>query len=121
MSTPHQHTTHRGLTANPALTPKPRSRPRRYVENTDYAAFVSRAITAHGRRIAEGKDIDALPELVALTTSIDTAIATAITGLRTLGYSWADIALRLGITRQAAHQRWGTLTAAENDREPVAS
>ena len=31
----------------------------------------------------------------------------AITGLRQYGYSWADIALRLGITRQGAQQRWG--------------
>ena len=23
------------------------------------------------------------------------------------GYSWADIAARLGVTRQAAQQRWG--------------
>jgi hypothetical protein len=38
---------------------------------------------------------------------IDTAIRDAITGLRRTGYSWADIASRLGITRQAAQQRWG--------------
>ena len=29
-----------------------------------------------------------------------------IAGLRSAGYSWAEIAHRLGITRQAAHQRW---------------
>ena len=28
-------------------------------------------------------------------------------GLREFGYSWADIAGRLGVTRQAAQQRWG--------------
>ena len=27
--------------------------------------------------------------------------------LRGCGYSWAEIGSRLGITRQAAHQRWG--------------
>lgn len=37
----------------------------------------------------------------------DTAIRDAITGLRSIGYSWADIGLRLNITRQAAQQRWG--------------
>jgi hypothetical protein len=31
----------------------------------------------------------------------------AIDGLRTFGYSWADIASRLGTTRQAVQQRWG--------------
>jgi hypothetical protein len=35
------------------------------------------------------------------------AEAAAITGLRGFGYSWADIAIRLGITRQGAQQRWG--------------
>ena len=38
---------------------------------------------------------------------IDTAIGQAVTGLRATGYSWAEIGLRLGVTRQAAQQRWG--------------
>ena len=42
-----------------------------------------------------------------LADHLDTAIRQAITGLREYGYSWADIALRLGITRQGAQQRWG--------------
>jgi transcriptional regulator len=33
---------------------------------------------------------------------------TAVDGLRTHGYSLDEIASRLGATRQAAHQRWGT-------------
>jgi hypothetical protein len=93
----------------PALTPKRRTRDRRYVENTDYAAFTQRVIKAHGRRVAEG-DIEALPELVEVTEQLDAAITTGITGLRAVGYSWADIALRLGITKQAAHQKWGKPT-----------
>ena len=34
--------------------------------------------------------------------------------IRAYGYSWADIAMRLGITRQGTQQRWGddTRTAA---------
>jgi len=31
----------------------------------------------------------------------------AVKGLRARGYSWAEIGSRLGITRQAAQQRWG--------------
>jgi hypothetical protein len=31
----------------------------------------------------------------------------AVKGLRGYGYSWAEIGARLGITRQAAQQRWG--------------
>jgi hypothetical protein len=38
---------------------------------------------------------------------LDAAIAEAVKGLRGCGYSWAEIGSRLGITRQAAHQRWG--------------
>ena len=47
--------------------------------------------------------------MAALSADLDTAIAHAVTALRAQhGYSWADIGTRLGITRQAAQQRWGT-------------
>jgi hypothetical protein len=77
------------------------------VENDAYAAFAHRILAAYARRIATG-DIESLPLLIALATEVDTAIGQAITGLRAFGYSWADIAARLGVTRQAAQQRWGT-------------
>lgn len=89
---------------NPALTLRRRSRP--VVENDDYAAFARRVIRAHGRRVAAG-DPDALAALVALGREIDSATAEGVAGLRAAGYSWADIATRLGTTRQAAQQRWG--------------
>jgi hypothetical protein len=38
----------------------------------------------------------------------DTVIAEAVKSLRAHGYSWAEIGSRLGITRQAPQQRWGT-------------
>jgi hypothetical protein len=88
---------------NPSLTP---NRRRRVVENDDYAQFLHRVIRAYSRRVAAG-DIDAITAMTGLADAIDTAIAEAITGLRSVGYSWADIAYRLGITRQAAQQRWG--------------
>lgn len=87
-----------------ALTPGGRTR--RVVENDDYAAFTRRVVRAHGRRVAAG-DPDALVALVALGRDIDAVTRCAVAGLRTAGYSWADIAGRLGITRQAAHLRWG--------------
>ena len=46
--------------------------------------------------------------MLGLADEIDTAIAEAAKGLRDCGYSWAEIGSRLGITRQAAQQRWGT-------------
>ncbi len=88
-------------------TPGRRKRSRRYVENDDYAAFLRRVIVAYSRRVAAG-DIDALTAMTRLADDLDTAIRDAITGLRAShGYSWAEIGTRLGITRQAAQQRWG--------------
>jgi hypothetical protein len=90
-------------TVNGSLTPK---RPRRVVENDDYAAFARRVIRAYARRIADG-DIEALATMTALAGDLDEAITDAVTGLREYGYSWAEIARPLGITRQAAQQRFG--------------
>jgi hypothetical protein len=94
---------------NPALTGNRRSRPR--VENDDYAAFTRRIIAAHGRRIAAG-DIERLRDLVTLAEEVDHATTVAVTGLRRTGFSWTEIANRLGITRQAAQQRWGSTAVA---------
>jgi hypothetical protein len=77
------------------------------VENDEYAAFVRRVLRAYSRRIAAG-DIEAIAAMTALAAQLDTAITDAITSLRAFGYSWADIARPLGVTRQAAQQRWGT-------------
>ena len=86
------------------MTPK---RPRRQVENDEYGAFVRRILRAYARRVGDG-DVEALALMTGLAEEIDTAIAEAVKGLRTCGYSWAEIGSRLGITRQAAQQRWGT-------------
>jgi hypothetical protein len=90
-------------TVNRQLTAKS-TRPA--VENDAYAAFVRRVLRAYSRRIATG-DIEALTRMADLADDIDTAIREAITGLRAYGYSWADIGRQLGVTRQAAQQRWG--------------
>jgi ribosomal protein S20 len=83
-----------------------RRRRRRRAENDEYASFIRRVIRAHARRVAAG-DVDALADMTGLATELDEAIAQAVTGLREAGYSWAEIAARLGVTRQAAQQRWG--------------
>jgi hypothetical protein len=82
------------------------NRRKRFVETDDYAAFIRRAIRAHGRRVADG-DVEALPGLLRLSAELEQAIGTAVTGLRGCGYSWTEIANRIGVTRQAARQRWG--------------
>ena len=76
------------------------------VENDEYAAFVRRIIRAYARRVATG-DVEALTDMVSLSGLLDDAISEAVIGLRTHGYSWAEIGSRIGISRQAAQQRWG--------------
>ena len=90
-------------TVKTSLTPKSR---RTVVENDEYAAFARRILRAYARRIATG-DIDALVMLTGLAADVENATRDAVTGLREFGYSWADIGARLGVTRQAAQQRWG--------------
>jgi hypothetical protein len=101
-------------TVNDALTPHlpPRQsrrggRTRRpVVENSDYSAFLRRAIRSAGKRVGGG-DVDGLADLLSLAGELDRAIDSAVRGLRDAGYSWGEIASRLGVTRQAAQQRWG--------------
>ena len=100
--------THQGRPGGPdtvktTLTPKRAGRVR---ENDEYAAFARRVLRACARRVADG-DIEALTLMTHLADEIDSAISQAVTGLRAFGYSWAEIGTRLGITRQAAQQRWG--------------
>ena len=76
------------------------------MENTDYAAFAARIIRAHGRRVADG-DVEGLAELLALSAELEAATRAAVDGLREHGFSWGEIAARLGTSRQNAQQRWG--------------
>jgi hypothetical protein len=90
-----------------ASTKGPQRRRRRSeVENDDFARFAVRVIRAHGRRIGEG-DVEGLADLLALAQELDAATQVAVDGLRERGYSWSEIASRLGTSRQAAQQRWG--------------
>ncbi len=95
----------------PSGVNKPLTSKRRYriTENDEYAAFLRRVIRAYSRRVASG-DIEAITTMAHLADHLEDATRQAITGLRESGYSWADIAMRLGITRQGAQQRWGTET-----------
>jgi len=90
-------------TVKPGLT---RKRGKRVVENPQYAAFVGRILRAYARRVAAG-DIEALRSMVALRSDVDTAVRTAVDGLRSVGYSWSEVGFRLGISKQAAQMRYG--------------
>jgi hypothetical protein len=93
-------------TVNTRLTAKTA---RQAVENDEYAAFTRRILRAYARRIASG-DIEALTLITNLGTDVENTIRDAVTGLRDHGYSLAEIGSRLGVTRQAAQQRWGSHT-----------
>jgi len=100
----HAHPQTEANTVKNLLTP---NRARLVVENDAYAAFAQRILRAYARRIAASGDIESLTLMIRLADDIDTAIGEAVTGLRGFGYSWAEIGSRLGVTRQAAQQRWG--------------
>src|SRR5262245_40260419 len=91
---------------DPLTIPAQRTRTCSAVENRDFAAFTRRIIRAHARRVAAG-DVEALADLTALSVAVDQAITEAVIGLKTFGYSWTEIGDRLGISKQAAQQRWG--------------
>lgn len=78
-------------------------------ETPEYAAMMRRMIRAHGRRVADA-DPEDLTELIELREVLEAAISEAITGQRARhGRSWSDIARGLGITRQAAQQRYANV------------
>ena len=104
----HDLTSRQGRPGKPdnVKDPLTSNRPGRVRENDEYAAFARRVLRAYARRVADG-DVEALTLMLGLSAEIDSAINQAVQGLREFGYSWAEIGSRLGITRQAAWQRWG--------------
>lgn len=82
-----------------------------YRETPEFGAMVRRMVKAYGARVAAG-DIESLADLVALRADVDRHISVAAAALHAdtdehPGYSWTEIAQVLGISRQAARQRFG--------------
>ena len=67
--------------------------------------MLRRMIRAYGRRVADADPVD-FAAMVALRDELDAAMLTAVQGLQDR-HSWTDIATALGVSRQAARQRWG--------------
>jgi hypothetical protein len=88
------------------MSVKARLTVKRLRELPEYVGMVRRIIAAQGRRVA-GADPEDLAELAGLHTIVDRAVAEAVAGQRSAGFSWAEIGRGLGITRQAAQQRYG--------------
>jgi hypothetical protein len=82
-------------------------------ETAEFGEMVRRMVKAYRRRVAGDQaagivaDIDQLANLAGLAADVDAAITEAVAGCRANGYSWADVGDVLGITRQAAYQRYG--------------
>jgi hypothetical protein len=95
-------------TVKPGLT---RKRQRRTTENLEFDAFVRRILRAYARRVAAG-DVEALAALTGLSAEVDAVTRLAVAGLRgkPYGYSWSEIAARLGVSKQAAQMRYGDRT-----------
>lgn len=79
-------------------------KPKRRVENDEFAAFARRIIRAYGRRVGEG-DVEALASLIRLHDELGEVIAQAAGDLHAGGYAWAEIAARTGTSLQAVRQR----------------
>lgn len=96
-------------TVKATLTTRRAKRSKRVVENGEFAGFTRRILAAYARRIATG-DVEGLAALVDFHTEVDNLTRTTVQALRDFGYSWAEISARLGVTKQAAQQRFGNPT-----------
>ncbi len=78
-------------------------------ETMEFPPMMGRLIRAHMLRVIEG-DLYDLREFYDLRAELDAAIQTAIVCGRSgqpEAWSWSNIGDALGMTRQAAQQRWG--------------
>lgn len=75
------------------------------MEQQDVARF-TREIRALGK--AAAWDCESFAQAVQLQTELERVLANAAQDLNSQGFSWAEIAAPLGITRAAAHKRYAT-------------
>lgn len=79
----------------------------RVIESQEYARIVGAFVRALTKRGLAG-DIQALIALSDCRKQISEAMAETAVALRVEhGYSWGEVGLAFGVTRQAARQRWG--------------
>lgn len=81
-------------------------------EAPELGATSRRFARALAARCTEG-DTEGLEQLVEVASAVDDAIANGARALHGCGYSWTDIAGLLGVSRQAARQRFGTRLGEE--------
>lgn len=76
-------------------------------DHAAFMAFARRILRAASKRMADA-DPEDLADLVALREAVDEAINTAARAVHDGGASWAQIGGALGVSKQAAQQRWGS-------------
>lgn len=87
---------------------------RRYTDMADYMDMVRRIVKGAGTRVGES-DVTWLAKLAELRGELETAISTAVAGLRhdeAAPASWTEIGDALGITRQSAQKRYAAVGGA---------
>lgn len=67
---------------------------------------VLRIVEAMGGRVTDG-DVTELHKFQTLAIAVDRITGDAARAFHSAGYSWAEIGRALGITKQAAQQRFG--------------
>lgn len=81
-------------------------------ETSEIADMLSRMVRAYGRRLADGDPAD-LARAVKLSAQLERTIGEAVAAARAEhGWSWAELAVELGVTRSAAQQRYARYCAA---------
>lgn len=75
-------------------------------DHSEFMAFARRILRALSARVGDA-DPEDLAELVAMRAAVDEAIDNAARAVHANGASWAQIGAALGVSKQAAQQRWG--------------
>lgn len=92
---------------NGGSTVKPKVDNKSPLEGGEFEAFIRRCIRSWARAGGDGNP-SALAHLRGVRAEADRALGVTARALHDQhGYSWTEIAGWLGISRQAAHQRWG--------------
>lgn len=79
---------------------------RREREPLEMVAWARRAIKAAGRHVGNADEFE-LAEFASLQTDVAVALRLAVLQQRSYGRSWTYIGAALGISRQAAQERFG--------------
>lgn len=75
-------------------------------DTSEFHAMLTRMVRSYGRRLADSDPSD-LADALQLARQLEDAIGNAVAELRAVhGFSFTDVGAALGITRQAAQQRF---------------